>query len=277
MAGAEYLQSIFGTEKDKVNCPFYFKMGACRHGDQCERKHLKPTLSQTLLLNHMFPNPILQSGFNEKKAQETYDDFYEDVYSELIKYGDIDELHVCDNICDHLSGNVYVKYFREADADKALKTLTGRFYGGRPVVAEFSPVTDFREASCRQYENRECTRGGHCNFMHLKQISRELHKYLFAKKKMFHKSQEIKEKLEREKSEKSSRGKSPSRKDRDRDRDRDRERSPRREKRTRSRSRSRSPKRGRSDRRDIENPPPEVTTQEWLHHLPKSHSPTTFL
>ena len=25
---------IFGSEEDRVNCPFYFKMGACRHGDQ---------------------------------------------------------------------------------------------------------------------------------------------------------------------------------------------------------------------------------------------------
>ncbi|KAK1344006.1 hypothetical protein QTO34_014564 [Cnephaeus nilssonii] len=31
----EYLASIFGTEKDKVNCSFYFKIGACRHGDRC--------------------------------------------------------------------------------------------------------------------------------------------------------------------------------------------------------------------------------------------------
>jgi len=231
MAGAEYLQSIFGTEKDKVNCPFYFKMGACRHGDQCERKHLKPTLSQTLLLSHMYTNPLLRANFTEKKAQDDYDDFYEDIYTELLKYGDIDEMHVCDNICEHLLGNVYVKYFREGDADKALKSLTGRFYGGRPVVAEFSPVTDFREASCRQYENRECTRGGHCNFMHLKQITRELHKYLFAYKRKL-----------KERRRSRSRSKSPRR---------ERERSPRREKRTRSRSRSRSPsKRGRSDRRE---------------------------
>eukprot|EP01118_Nematostelium_gracile_P017334 TRINITY_DN736_c0_g1_i2.p1 TRINITY_DN736_c0_g1~~TRINITY_DN736_c0_g1_i2.p1 ORF type:complete len:137 (+),score=31.65 TRINITY_DN736_c0_g1_i2:288-698(+) len=127
-------------------------------------------------------------------------------------------MHVCDNICEHLLGNVYVKFFREGDADKALKSLTGRFYGGRPVVAEFSPVTDFREASCRQYENRECTRGGHCNFMHLKQITRELHKYLFYKRKQAAKI-------------------------RDRDKKRSRSRSPRKER----RSRSRSPKKGRRD------------------------------
>jgi hypothetical protein len=33
-------------------------------------------------------------------------------------------------------------------------------------------VTDFREATCRQYEENTCNRGGYCNFMHLKKISR---------------------------------------------------------------------------------------------------------
>jgi len=267
MAGAEYLQSIFGTEKDKVNCPFYFKMGACRHGDQCERKHLKPTLSQTLLLNNMFKNPILLPKYNEKKAQETYDDFYEDIYSELCKYGDIDEMHVCDNICDHLCGNVYVKYFREADADRALKTLTGRFYDGRPVVAEFSPVTDFREASCRQYENRECTRGGHCNFMHLKQISRELHKYLFARVKA------AKSVKERERSPRKERDRERRRsRSRERDRERERDRSPRREKRRRTNSRSRSPKKGKSDKRS-ESIPEKSTTEPTPDFIPISGAP----
>ena len=47
---AEHLASIFGTEKDKVNCSFYFKIGACRHGDRCSRIHNKPTFSQTVVL-----------------------------------------------------------------------------------------------------------------------------------------------------------------------------------------------------------------------------------
>lgn len=32
--GAEHLADIYGTEKDKVNCPFYWKIGACRHGNE---------------------------------------------------------------------------------------------------------------------------------------------------------------------------------------------------------------------------------------------------
>ena len=41
----------------RVNCSFYFKIGACRHGDNCTRIHLKPTMSQTLLIPHMYDNP----------------------------------------------------------------------------------------------------------------------------------------------------------------------------------------------------------------------------
>lgn len=37
-----------------VNCPFYYKIGACRHGERCSRLHNKPTESQTLLINNLF-------------------------------------------------------------------------------------------------------------------------------------------------------------------------------------------------------------------------------
>ncbi|XP_074241789.1 splicing factor U2AF 26 kDa subunit [Saimiri boliviensis] len=76
---AEYLASIFGTEKDKVNCSFYLKIGACRHGDRCSRLHNKPTFSQ-------------------------------EVFTELQeKYGEIEEMNVYDNLRNHLVGNIYVK------------------------------------------------------------------------------------------------------------------------------------------------------------------------
>ncbi|PRQ30285.1 putative U2 auxiliary factor small subunit [Rosa chinensis] len=49
-------------------------------------------------------------------------------------------------------GNVYVQ-FKEED-----QALQGRFYNGRPIIADFSPVTDFREATCRQFEENNCNR-----------------------------------------------------------------------------------------------------------------------
>ncbi|XP_011899022.1 PREDICTED: splicing factor U2AF 26 kDa subunit isoform X4 [Cercocebus atys] len=147
----EYLASIFGTQKDKVNCSFYFKIGACRHGDRCSRLHNKPTFSQ-------------------------------EVFTELQeKYGEIEEMNVCDNVGDHLVGNVYVKFRREKDAEWAVAELNNRWFNGQAVHAELSPVTDFRESCCRQYEMGECTRGGFCNFMHLRPISQNLRRQLYGR------------------------------------------------------------------------------------------------
>ncbi|PKI66053.1 hypothetical protein CRG98_013548 [Punica granatum] len=56
-ATAEHLASIFGTEKDRVNCPFYFKIGECRHGDRCSRLHTRPSIGPTLLLSNMYQRP----------------------------------------------------------------------------------------------------------------------------------------------------------------------------------------------------------------------------
>ncbi len=48
---------------------------------------------------------------------------------------------------------MYIKFRREEDAEKAVKDLNNRWFGGRPVYAELSPVTDFREACCRKYSS----------------------------------------------------------------------------------------------------------------------------
>lgn len=37
-----------------------------------------------------------------------------------------------------------------------MNALNGRFYAGKVIVAEYSPVTDFKEAKCRQYKEGAC-------------------------------------------------------------------------------------------------------------------------
>ncbi|XP_072049319.1 splicing factor U2AF 26 kDa subunit-like [Amphiura filiformis] len=187
---AEYLASIFGTEKDKVNCSFYFKIGACRHGDRCSRLHNKPTFSQTIVLQNIYQNPqnSAQSAdgshipnISDVEMQEHFDDFFAEVFTELEeKYGEIEEMNICDNLGDHLVGNVYIKFRYEEDAEKAVQALNNRWFNGQPIRAELSPVTDFREACCRQYEMGLMYSGGFCNFMHLKPISRELRRELYG-------------------------------------------------------------------------------------------------
>eukprot|EP01060_Flectonema_neradi_P004917 TRINITY_DN1324_c1_g1_i2.p2 TRINITY_DN1324_c1_g1~~TRINITY_DN1324_c1_g1_i2.p2 ORF type:complete len:182 (+),score=32.58 TRINITY_DN1324_c1_g1_i2:441-986(+) len=104
-----------------------------------------------------------------------------------MKLGEILELNIVDNVCEHLLGNVYVKFATEEDAENAHKNLTGRFYGGRMLMPEYVPVTDFHESSCRQYEENECERGGLCNFMHLKGVSKKLLRDLFSEQKKLYK------------------------------------------------------------------------------------------
>lgn len=48
-------------------------------------------------------------------------DFYEDIFEELDKYGEIENLNVCDNLADHMVGSVYVKFKDENCAARALQ------------------------------------------------------------------------------------------------------------------------------------------------------------
>ncbi|KAK0538824.1 hypothetical protein OC834_000276 [Tilletia horrida] len=180
-SGAHRLASIYGTEADKVNCSFYSKIGACRHGDRCSRKHTKPAFSQTILVSNVYQNPRHADPnctISDADLQAQFDTFYEDFFCELAKYGDLIEMHVCDNVGDHLIGNVYARYEWEEHAQRAVNGLNDRWYNKLPLFAELSPVTDFREACCRQNETNECNRGGFCNFMHLRYPSPALLKEL---------------------------------------------------------------------------------------------------
>jgi splicing factor U2AF subunit len=241
---AEHLASIYGTEKDKVNCSFYFKIGACRHGERCSRKHVKPNFSQTIMIANFYQNPELdpECKLDKEQLQKHFDLFYEDIYMEFCKYGQVEDIRVCNNVADHLVGNVYVRFTYEEDAQRAMEELNRRFYAGRPLFVELSPVTDFAEACCRQYENGECDRGGFCNFMHLRHPTRALKRELEEAQRL-----SLREKAERRGSrDRDDRDRERTR-DRDRDRDRDRHGRESRRYRSRSRSRSRSPRR--DDRR----------------------------
>ena len=185
---ADKLARIFGTEEDKVNCPFYFKIGACRHGDTCTRLHNKPILSQTVMFFHLYDNPPAAVAFADgmevreealEDAVKHFEDFYEDIFLEMCKYGEVEEIHVCDNIGDHIIGNVYIKFHTEEEAKMCLEDLNGKYYAGRIIYGEYCPVTDFREAKCRQYKEGNCDRGGYCNFMHLKHVPKSFRKALF--------------------------------------------------------------------------------------------------
>lgn len=141
-----------------------------------------------MVFPHLYDNPPAAVAFadglnvpqeNLVEAVNHFEDFYEEVFSELAKFGELEEVVVADNIGEHMIGNVYVKYQTEDQAHAAMSGLLGRYYAGKVIAAEFSPVTDFREAKCRQYNEGACDRGGYCNFMHPKHVSRDLKKQLY--------------------------------------------------------------------------------------------------
>ena len=126
------------------------QIGACRHGDRCSRKHIRPPFSQTILLPNVYHNPAHDPvcKLTEKDLQEGFDAVYEDLYCELAKFGHLLELHVgpvsllditylthtrpqvCDNVGDHLIGNVYARYEWETEAQAAVDSCNERWYAG---------------------------------------------------------------------------------------------------------------------------------------------------
>ena len=56
-------------------------------------------------------------------------------------------MNVCDNLGDHLVGNVYVKFRYEEDAEKAVKDLDNRWYNGKVqlcFVSSYNLVLKFK-------------------------------------------------------------------------------------------------------------------------------------
>jgi splicing factor U2AF subunit len=136
-----------------------------------------------LLFSHLYPNPGAAIAFAEGiqapqdeliKAAHHFEDFFEEVFSEFCQFGEILDMIVADNIGEHMLGNLYIKFATEEQAETALRTMTGKYYNQAPIQVEYSPVSDFREAKCRQYTDGQCERGGYCNFIHPKHISLEL-------------------------------------------------------------------------------------------------------
>jgi splicing factor U2AF subunit len=101
----------------------------------------------------------VSSVATESQTKEDFLALFEDLYMELATFGRIEALHIVDNLGDHMIGHVYCKFEDEEEASDALQGIQGRYYDGRPVVAEFSPVTDFAEARCRDYDEDQCARG----------------------------------------------------------------------------------------------------------------------
>ncbi|EYU35031.1 hypothetical protein MIMGU_mgv1a023096mg [Erythranthe guttata] len=156
LSAQQLLQSVaqetpnFGTEQDKAHCPFHLKTGACRFGSRCSRIHFYPDKSCTLLIKNMYGGPGLAWEQDEglehtdEEVESAYEEFYEDVHTEFLKFGEIINFKVCRNGSSHLRGNVYVHYKSLDSAVLAYQSANGRYFAGKQT----------------------CSRGTACNFIH---------------------------------------------------------------------------------------------------------------
>ncbi|CAA7020712.1 unnamed protein product [Microthlaspi erraticum] len=165
----------FGTEQDKAHCPFHMKTGACRFGPRCSRVHFYPDKSCTLLMKNMYNGPGIaweqDEGleYTDEEAESCYEDFYEDVHTEFLKYGELINFKVCRNGSFHLKGNVYVQYRSLESAILAYQSINGRYFAGKQVSCEFVNISRWRVAICGEYMKsrlKTCSRGSACNFLH---------------------------------------------------------------------------------------------------------------
>lgn len=77
-------------------------------------------------------------GQENTEEQQFFDDFFEEIFDEVNeKYGRIEEMNVCDNIGEHMIGNVYIKFYREEDAEHCVEKL-----GDRWLVLSFGILVD---------------------------------------------------------------------------------------------------------------------------------------
>ncbi|KAM6943562.1 LOW QUALITY PROTEIN: U2 small nuclear ribonucleoprotein auxiliary factor 35 kDa subunit-related protein 2-like [Xenentodon cancila] len=169
----------YGTERDVANCPFFLKTGACRFGDRCSRKHVYPTASPTLMVRAMFKTFGMEEvrrddydidaclEHSEEELQESFLDFYHDVLPEFKSIGRVVQFKVCCNHEPHLRGNVYVQFETEEQCREALIKFNGRWYAGRQLHCEISPVTRWKNAICGLFDRQKCPKGKHCNFLHV--------------------------------------------------------------------------------------------------------------
>ncbi|KAF7389323.1 hypothetical protein HZH66_010460 [Vespula vulgaris] len=170
----EALRETIDSQPGKELCPFFTKTGACRYGDTCSRNHRRVCLSKILLIPNFYSHFSLEKNsteydtdialeFENSETRQHFCEFYNDIVPELESLGRIKTLKLCCNTEIHLRGNLYVEYYTEREAARALRKLKGRWYAGRQLNCEFANLKSWRSAVCGMLK---CPKGRACNFLH---------------------------------------------------------------------------------------------------------------
>lgn len=161
----------------------------------CCKKHLSPKASSTLLFRNMFRDPLTthykavypfqRHKFISPEKEDIHSNkiksngrqfmkFFRDVYPEFEKFGTVKKVLVSNNLMPHLRGNVYVFFSNIMEGIECYNKMVGRYYGGYPLLVEFSYMVSANEAIC-QYR-KKCPRFDECNFLHIYQTPKIRHR-----------------------------------------------------------------------------------------------------
>lgn len=195
-----------------ASCKFWDNVGACRHGSKCAKLHNRPLRSKTVMFWKIYNNPVrtyysksrdeenrkngefvtLNPEIDEEKLRQEANRLYQDLFVELsIKFGEVSAIVICGNYNLHLGGNVLVKFKSERSAAKCFAECNDRWYNGKPIFCDLSPVKFIDDAICKDYANgRRCERGDQCNLIHARNIEPSLVKMLNASQRAYYKSLE---------------------------------------------------------------------------------------
>lgn len=107
--------------------------------------------------------------YTDEEVECSFEEFYEDVHTEFLKFGEIINFKVCRNSSSHLRGNVYVHYKDIDSAVLAYHSINGRYFASKQITCEFVSVTKWKVAICGEFVKsklKSCSRGTACNFIH---------------------------------------------------------------------------------------------------------------
>lgn len=164
-------------------CSFYSKTGACRFGIRCSKKHESIGSSDTLVFLNMFNTFLfdledrlrisgdahdLSLEHSEQDLYKEFAEFYFEIQPEFHNIGRLSHLYVCRNRCHHLRGNVYVQYLSKSDAKACFDKMSGRYFGGKPLVCNYVNISSWAGTLCGiDMRTGKCSRGGQCNYLHV--------------------------------------------------------------------------------------------------------------
>jgi splicing factor U2AF subunit len=87
-----------------------------------------------------------------------FDMVYRGLFMELLKFGRITDMVVCDNLYQPLRGSVFVVYDDIKSGEKCRKQMTGRVFDGKPVKPIVIGAENLDNLLCQASLKANCQR-----------------------------------------------------------------------------------------------------------------------